>query len=437
MAIPIQVHPHNSNIIFVGSPGGGNYKIELSAPPVAATLVNPSGEITDSMPNYVWNAVSDATWYYLWVNDSTGNKIKKWHTAEAAGCGGGSGTCSITPAISLANGASRWWVQTWNSNGYGPWSAAKHFNFTDPGLPPTVATLLSPSDGISDNTPSYMWNAVADSSWYYLWVNDSTGNKIKKWYTADAAGCGGGSGTCSITPAISLANGTGVWWIQTWNTNGSGPWSTAKHFNLNGSGLPPSVATLVSPLGGISDNTPSYVWNAVADSSWYYLWVNDSTGNKIKKWYTADAAGCGDGLGTCSVTATTALANGAAQWWVQTWNSHGYGSWSTATRFTVGSAPILINPNGSIADTTPIYIWSAVSNATSYLLWVNNFTASGDFNGIVSQSYSPSQATCNNNACSISPAVALSEGTVEWWVTAELTNGQSVQSDAGTFTILP
>ena len=105
--------------------------------------------------------------------------------------------------------------------------------------------------------------------------------------------------------------------------------------------------------------------------------------------------------------------------------------------FTVGSAPNLISPGGSIADTTPIYIWSADSNATSYLLWVNNYTASGDFNGIVSQSYSPLQATCNNIECSISPAVALLEGNAEWWITASLANGLTVQSNAGTFTINP
>ncbi|KAG1654034.1 1,6-anhydro-N-acetylmuramyl-L-alanine amidase AmpD [Nymphon striatum] len=60
--------------------------------PGAATLVSPSGTITDSTPTYTWNAVSGATYYYLYVNDSTGNVIETWYTAAAAGCSSGTGT---------------------------------------------------------------------------------------------------------------------------------------------------------------------------------------------------------------------------------------------------------------------------------------------------------------------------------------------------------
>jgi hypothetical protein len=63
--------------------------------------------------------------------------------------------------------------------------------------------------------------------------------------------------------------------------------------------------------------------------------VDDSTGNRIQQWYTAAAAGCGAGTGTCSVTPPTALNSGVGQWWIQTWNDSGYGPWSSATLFTV------------------------------------------------------------------------------------------------------
>jgi hypothetical protein len=61
------------------------------------------------------------------ITDSTGNRIKTWYRASEANCAGGSGTCSVTPGTALAQGAGRWWVQTWNPVGYGPWSAAKPF----------------------------------------------------------------------------------------------------------------------------------------------------------------------------------------------------------------------------------------------------------------------------------------------------------------------
>ena len=309
------------------------WKKNNSSKPSKATLLNPTGSISDNTPTYTWNAVSNSSWYYLWVNDSSGNKIKKWYTASQAGCSNGSGTCSITPNTTLANGAGKWWIQTRNSSGYGAWSSAKNFSLGANTTPPATI-LISPTGSINDNTPTYSWNAVSNSSWYYLWVNDSSGNKIKKWYTASQAGCSNGSGTCSITPNTTLANGAGKWWIQTWNSSGYGAWSSVKNFSLSANTTPPATI-LISPTGSISDNTPTYTWNAVSNSSWYYLWVNDSSGTKIKKWYTASQAGCSNGSGTCSITPNTTLANGAGKWWIQTWNNAGYGSWSIGASLTI------------------------------------------------------------------------------------------------------
>jgi hypothetical protein len=99
---------------------------------------------------------------------------------------------------------------------------------------PGKATLISPSGAINTTTPSYSWNAVSNSTWYYLWVSDSTGAKIKQWFTAAQAGCGSGSGTCKVTPGTALAQGSGSWWIQTWNNVGSGLWSDRMDFTVGG-----------------------------------------------------------------------------------------------------------------------------------------------------------------------------------------------------------
>jgi hypothetical protein len=333
----------SDSIVANEVPGGGEpskpYAIilECNAPPGKATLVSPSGTIATSTPTYTWNAVASATWYYLWVNDSStdSGKIKTWYTSADAGCGSGTGTCSVAPSTSLAAGAAQWRVQTWNDAGYGPWSDAMSFTVWVSG-PPGKATLVSPSGNISTTTPTYTWNAVPSATWYYLWVNDSSTNsgKIKTWYTSAEVGCGSGTGTCSVTPSTNLAAGAGQWWIQTWNNAGYGPWSDAMSFTVSVSG-PPGRATLVSPSGIISTTTPTYTWNAVASATWYYLWVNDSTSTKMQIWYTAAQAGCGSGTGTCSVTPLVTLASGAAQWWIQTYNSAGYGPWSTGMSFTV------------------------------------------------------------------------------------------------------
>jgi len=189
--------------------------------PVQTTLVSPSGPSDTGNPQYQWNAVGNASWYFLWVNDDSGTPIKNWYTASDANCGTGTGICSVSPSTAVSGGA-RWWVLTWNDNGAGPWSDSLAFSF---GLSvPDQAVLISPNGSVDSNTPSYTWNAVEGSSWYYLWVNDDTGTPVKTWYSATEAGCSNASGVCTVTPTTAI-QGNATWWIKTWNSIGSGPWS--------------------------------------------------------------------------------------------------------------------------------------------------------------------------------------------------------------------
>lgn len=297
--------------------------------PGKATLVAPSGNIKTTTPAYTWNADPDSTSYYLWVNDSKGTRILQWYKAGDAGCSEGKGTCSVTPQIPLFGGPAKWWVQTSNANGYGPWSDGLVFSV---GLPGQV-TLVSPSGKTVTNKPAYTWNADPDTTWYYLWVDDSKGTKIRQWVKAADAGCGAGTGTCSVTPGTALEAGSAKWWVQTYNANGYGPWSEGLAFSV---ALPGKV-TLISPNGNITVHTPSFSWTADPDTTWYYLYVNDSNGLRIKQWYKAADAGCPEGVGSCTVSPGVALAAGAGKWWVQTYNASGYGPWSDAMNFNVGT----------------------------------------------------------------------------------------------------
>lgn len=196
--------------------------------PVAATLVSPNNNIaTNYNPTYTWNQVSNATYYYLWVNGPSGAVIQKWYTSAEANCNGT--TCSVTPTTTLGGGNHTWWVQTWNTAGTGPWSAAMIFSTTIP-TKPVAATLVSPSGTTSNHIPTYTWNQVGNATWYYLWVNGPSGVVIQQWYTSAQANCNGS--TCSVTPAVTLTSGSHVWWIETWNSAGTGPWSAATSFTI-------------------------------------------------------------------------------------------------------------------------------------------------------------------------------------------------------------
>jgi len=308
-------------------------------PPVATSLISPSGSITSTTPAYTWSSVNTATWYYLWVSrvNSDGSLTtvhNKWYDAALV-CSGA--TCSITPAgVTLNIGQYRWWVQTWNDGGYGPWSSAMNFGAGAPDM----ATLVSPNGAFTDTTPAYTWNAVNTATWYYLWVSkvnddNSLTTVHTKWYDSSLV-CSGA--TCSITPeGVTLSGGNYKWWIQTWNEGGYGSWSSFTDFSLPVIPLP-GAATLVSPFGSTTNTTPAYTWSQVNDATWYYLWVSsvndDGSLTTIHtKWYDSSLVCSGI---TCTITPSgVTLSPGNYRWWIQTWNDGGYGPWTGAMNFTV------------------------------------------------------------------------------------------------------
>jgi M6 family metalloprotease-like protein len=294
-----------------------------------------------------------------------------------------------------------------------------------------ATALQTPSGSIGTNyNPTYTWNQVSDSTWYYLWVNGPNGNVIKQWYTSAQANCNGS--TCSVTPATTLGGGAHTWWIQTWNSAGNGPWSTGLPFSTPPA---PGTATLLSPSGDIGTNYyPTYSWNQVSDSTWYYLWVNGPAGTPvIQKWYTSAQANCNGS--TCSIMPATALAGGAHTWWVQTWNPAGYGPWSAGKSFSTVILPIpgqatLVTPSGAITNTTPTYTWNSVSYATWYYLWVSD--ASGT---PVIQQWYQSSAVCSGSTCSVTPGVTLFGGSYTWWIQTWNTAGTGPWSAGKNFNL--
>ena len=222
--------------------------------PGAATLIGPSGTINTAVPTYTWNAVSSATWYYLWVNENGGNVVKQWYTASDAGCAGGTGICSVTPNVALAAGSAIWWIQTWNSKRlrsleqcHGIHSAGGLRLAKRPWYP-----LQGSSTRTRQPTPGMR---SPSSTWYYLWVEDSTGGAIKQWYTAAEAGCAGGTGTCSVTPDTAVAAGCSQVVDPDLEPNRLRP--LERWHGIYGAGAAlPGKATLVSPSGTIINNWP-------------------------------------------------------------------------------------------------------------------------------------------------------------------------------------
>jgi glucose/arabinose dehydrogenase len=314
-------------------------------------------------------------------------------------------------------------------------------------LPPAKVTLVSPSGEITDTQPMFSWNeATANSqndpaAWYYVWVNGPSGNVIKQWVQASTA-CNGG--ICSVRAPKTLAGGIHTWWVRTWNDGGYGPWSDGLSFSLPVVN-PPIATTLSAPVGTIITTQPSYVWDAVLDSAqgdaatWYYLWVDGPSGNVIKQWVQASAS-CDST--TCSVTPSIPLSGGNHTWWVRTWNSGGYGPWSTGRSFSVlvpkpPIAATLSLPSGNLMNTMPAYTWNEVSEsaqggaASWYYLWVNGPS------GNVIKHWVQASTNCNGGTCSFTPSVTLGNGNHIWWIRTWNSAGYGPWSRGMTFTVSP
>jgi hypothetical protein len=292
---------------------------------VPPTLESPSSAIDTTTPTYRWTAQPCASWYQLWVDDSTGNRISQWYSASEVDAFGG--VCTVQPQVALAPGSATWFVRGWSaSSGNGPWSAPQTFQVA---VPLSAPTLIDPSGAVQTQSPIYRWTPVSGASWYQLWVNDSSGNRVNQWFTAAAVDAE--SGECAANPGTPLSVGNGRWWVRAWSsTAGFSAWSEPLDFMVS---IPLTPPTLISPTGAVPTATPTYRWTPVPSATWYRLWVNDSTGNRIKQWFTAAQVNAASGQ--CSITPPVPLTPGNCTWWVQAWSpSQGEGPWSSPMSFT-------------------------------------------------------------------------------------------------------
>jgi hypothetical protein len=218
---------------------GRNFTMNCSTPPGAATLISPNGTITDTTPTYTWNSVSGATWYLLWVDGPSGNLINQWYTAGAVTSGS---TCSITPAVTLTGGAHSWWIRTWNSAGYGPWSTRMNFTVNAPGA---QVTSLWPVSGATRGGTAQLWARVWNTGtsalpsnayvWFYVsgpswsgshWVGSASVTGLaagsQAWYSFNWA-----------IPASAYPGTYSYWAIVYHGSLAISPWSVIQNFIVN------------------------------------------------------------------------------------------------------------------------------------------------------------------------------------------------------------
>jgi hypothetical protein len=298
--------------------------------PGAATLISPNTALSNFTPTYKWNKVPEAASYRLVVKGpGSVTVLDKWYTSATVCDLVELNKCEVTSPTPKA-GSHTWWVQTYNPAGY-TWSGGMTFSTPLDTLPapvltypvPAVAGTVKPIG--TDYNPSYAWQKIEAATYYHVVVKAS-GNVVMldKWFPSSSV-CG--LSECAVPKSMSptLKGATYSWWMQAYSPKGNGLWTAETKFSTDVQTLPTAVSNLFPT--GTTSGTPTYSWDRVGMATSYRLYVKGPYGVILDKWYRA-ADICD--TTTCSVVSPS-LTSGDHIWWVQTYNSAGYGPWKSAT----------------------------------------------------------------------------------------------------------
>lgn len=98
--------------------------------------------------------------------------------------------------------------------------------------------------------------------------------------------------------------------------------------------------------------------------------------------------------------------------------------------------PTPIAPLGLISEVTPEFSWAAVTDAVSYKVWASDSLEQGARYNIVSETVTPAEAGCDQNAtCTIAPGVEFTGQKAEFYVRAIYADGSKSSPQRGEFEV--
>ena len=119
-------------------------------------------------------------------------------------------------------------------------------------------------DLVQGTALSLVWHeqGVTNIGWFNIWINRNGGSYWNQWIQASETTPV--STNRSYALPMTLPFGTYQSWIQTWNTDGSGPWSDASDFHVG-------KAVLTGPLLPVNGEGVILTWDADSslDSTWF------------------------------------------------------------------------------------------------------------------------------------------------------------------------
>ncbi len=349
--------------------------------------------VATSRPTITWTSISNAATYEVWVNNVTDNVTKVVNTTGIA-------TNSYTTTVDLPIGTFYVWVRGFTSSGLaGPWSSVGVWK-----LRPTTTVLNS---GRTENSGSFNidWNPIPGASTYDVWVDRLTSGTSQYRRNTSVNG--------ASLPVSNFGIGRYAVWIRGTSSQGDlVGWGSPGIINVNfaPTGLSVTAANLAS--------TPTFAWSSVAGAAVYDVWIDNLT--------TATTAV----IRNISVSGTSLVLNSiptaSYRAWVRARDLNGTNyTWSDSFDFEVQRAPRVTSPFGNGQPARPQFVWTPVSGASRYEIWLANLTT----NTIVVNDP-------NLTSTSYTRSIDLTAGNYRVWIRAfDSTNTVTAWSSPVTFTV--
>jgi hypothetical protein len=290
-------------------------------------------------------------------------------------------------------------------------SAAVAISAQQPQCNNSAPSLAAPADGATVQSPAALsWTASANATSYDVWA--STGNNAPAIVAT----------TASTSANVALPSGAVTWYVGAHFPNNCPTlFSAPRSFTVAAAQTCNSAkAQLSAPLGGTVASPVTFTWQAPAQAIGYRVWVE------------IDGGGAQDVATTNgATTATVALTGHSVKWYVEAQFPGCPPTFSDPATFQLaavdscaghGAAQLVAPADKSIAPSSVInFEWTAVPNASGYLVWASIDSA-------------PFGVLGTRSAETQFQAV-IAHGHVEWYVEAQFNGCPSTESAHRSFDI--
>ncbi len=347
--------------IFTVEEGG----CPLPPPPTLASPANGASDLVQPI-NLDWYDVSGVTLYQVQVDNNPDFSNPEIDIQPSS---------SGYTASGLAEGTTYYWrARAYNSCGWGNWSDTRNLTTEEGGCPPPSSPILDiPADGASNlSVPVLLdWYDVSGASLYQVQVDDNSDFSSPRISVQPSS---------SSYSAYGLDSGMMFYWrVRAYNECGWGSWGPVRSFTIEGDCNPPQPPAYQSPPNGLSNVAQPVPlnWSDATGATKYQLQVDENSGfmnpevdvEPVESQYSVD--------GLMPLT--------YYYWRVRSYNSCGWGSWTSIRYFVTDShggsdntPPVISNVYADdTTSTTATVHWTTDELATSRVFYAGGLS-SGD-----------------------------------------------------------